>query len=148
MRKLKAALLAIIINVGLTGLVPAFAQSGGLEAARIDELTLKLNLSTAQQQKLKSLLARYTQQAADVRDGLIKVQQSIQGANLARLDESTIQRISREAGRLSAAHTKSLLKTQRDFYAMLSTEQKREYNKMRAEAQAAQLRLPDLPDKR
>lgn len=145
MKKLKALVLLLAVSAGAA---PAVAQVGGLEGARLEELSVKLNLSEIQRNKVKALLTRYAEEASSVRDGLIQVQQTIQTANLARLNSSTIQRISGEAGRLSTAHTKSLLTTQRDFYALLSKEQKQQYNKMRAEAQAQQLRLPALPDKR
>jgi hypothetical protein len=145
MNKLKALVILLTVCAGIS---PAMAQVGGLDGTRLEELSVELNLSEIQRKKVKTLLTRYATEASSVREGLIQVQQTIQSANLARLNSSTIQRISGEAGRLSSAHTKSLLTTQRDFYALLSKEQKQQYNKMRAEAQAKQLRLPALPDKR
>tara|TARA_R110001583_G_scaffold47766_7_gene149614 strand:- start:949 stop:1374 length:426 start_codon:yes stop_codon:yes gene_type:complete len=140
MKKLNALVLALALSSSGASVI---AQVGGVDAARFDELTTKLNLSDPQQQKVKVLMARFAEDAASVREGLIAVQQNIRTANLARLDNAAILRMSSEAGRLSAAHTESLLKTQRDFYALLSAKQKREYNKMRSEALAQQATLPN-----
>lgn len=140
MKELTAAVLALALCGGVS---PAIAQVGGLDGARLEELTLKLSLSDLQRQKVEALLARYAAHSVGVREGLIGVQESIRSANLGRLGDAAILRMSSEAGRLSAAHTESLLKTQRDFYALLSAKQKREYNKMRSEALAQQATLPN-----
>ncbi len=137
MRQLFATLFAFAFTGGF-GINVATAQVAGINDARFAVLIEKLALSTAQQQKVSAILASYAENAANVREGLVKVQQNIQSANLARLDAGDVQRISREAGRLSAAHTASLLNTQRDFYALLTAEQRRKYNEMRSEAVAQQ----------
>ena len=136
----------LLINFGaIFGVTIANAQDAGIDDARFAVLIEKLALSGAQQEKLKAMLASYAANAGNVRKGLVKVQQDIQSANLARLSDDDVRRISREAGRLSAAHTESLLNTQRDFYALLTGEQRRKYNKLRSEAVAQQ--TGGLPDK-
>ncbi|WP_373095474.1 Spy/CpxP family protein refolding chaperone [Zhongshania sp.] len=144
MRQLFATLFALAFAGGF-GINVATAQVAGINDARFAVLIEKLALSTAQQEKVSAILASYAENAANVREGLVKVQQNIQSANLARLDADDVLRISREAGRLSAAHTASLLNTQRGFYALLTVEQRRKYNEMRSEAVAQQ--AGGLPNK-
>jgi len=137
--------LAVVGVSLLVGFSSAQAQRVDFGGERLDELTIRLGLSVSQQQQVKTLLEKYSVKASGVRDGLIQVQQNIRSANLSRLDNADIARLSNEAGRLSAAHTESLLTTQRDFYQLLTVKQKQDYNKMRSDALAAQ--AGQLPNK-
>lgn len=113
---------------------PAFADQAAFGGARLDVLTERLDLSEVQQSQIKALLANYAQQAVTIRTGLVAAQESIRRVNLARLGDADVKRLSREAGRLSAAHTTALLNTQRGFYALLDKDQKQTYNKIRSDA--------------
>lgn len=128
--------LVMLLNAMLLGffISPAFANETAFGGARLDVLTEKLKLTATQQGQIKALLEKYAKEATTIRDGLVAAQESIRRVNLERLSDSDVTRLSREAGRLSAAHTKALLNTQRGFYALLNKEQKREYNKMRSDA--------------
>lgn len=121
---------------------PAFADQTAFGGARLDVLTEKLDLSERQQTQIKALLANYAQEAVTIRAGLVAAQASIRRVNLARLGDANVKRLSREAGRLSAAHTTALLITQRGFYAVLDSKQKQAYNKIRSDAlQAATAKI-------
>ncbi|MEX1667682.1 Spy/CpxP family protein refolding chaperone [Zhongshania guokunii] len=148
MNRVKKIVCLIVLGFSvMVGFSPAQAQSQGVDfgGARLDELTIKLGLSVSQQEQVKALLEKYSISAGGIREGLVLVQQNIRSANLGRLTDANIERLSNETGRLSAAHTESLLTTQRDFYALLTVKQKREYNKMRSAALAAQ--AGQLPNK-
>ncbi|MBQ0794691.1 Spy/CpxP family protein refolding chaperone [Zhongshania sp.] len=126
----------MLLSAVLSGVAisPALANDAAFGGARLDVLSEKLNLSQGQQGQIRTLLENYAKEAVVIRDGLVAAQESIRRVNLARLDETGVARLSREAGRLSAAHTKALLDTQRKFYAVLNKEQKRAYNKIRSDA--------------
>ena len=113
---------------------PVFADDTAFGGTRLDVLAEKLDLSQQQQSQIRTLLQNYAKEALTIREGLVAAQESIRRVNLARLDEAGITRLSREAGRLSAAHTRTLLNTQRNFYAVLNKDQKRAYNKIRSDA--------------
>ncbi|WP_269618420.1 Spy/CpxP family protein refolding chaperone [Zhongshania aquatica] len=133
MKKLSFVMLLSLMLGGFS-MSPVFADEAAFGGTRLDVLTEKLKLTTTQQGQIKTLLENYAKEAVTIRDGLVAAQESIRRVNLERLSDSDVTRLSREAGRLSTAHTKALLNTQRGFYGLLNKQQKREYNKMRSDA--------------
>ncbi|CAA0088061.1 Uncharacterised protein [Zhongshania aliphaticivorans] len=133
MKKFSFIVLLSAVLGGFTA-SPVFADNAAFGGARLEVLTEKLKLTNNQQERIKGILANYSKEAVTIREGLVAVQDSIRRVNLARLADNDVSRLSREAGRLSAAHTAALLNTQRNFYALLDKDQKRAYNIIRSDA--------------
>ena len=142
---MKKAVLSLIAIMALvtTASLPVHAQNVDMAAAGLQSLVTKLSLSDTQKAEVDALIKTYTDNAAGIREKVVALQKEMQDVELSTLDNKKIQRLSANTGRYSAQFTETTLKLQAGFYAVLTAEQRKEFDAMRAEV--AERRAKALP---
>ncbi len=108
------------------------AQAGdALSGEALASLVDQLELSAEQRAEVSSLIARYAKKAEALREESQQLRRDMQGQSLSAINRKSIATMSRRAGAVAARHTGEILRTQRDFYRLLTSEQQAEYRRLR-----------------
>lgn len=111
----------------------AAAQAGGAPAQRMQQLAKQLELTEAQQQQVNTLVQKYADRVKQLQQTTLELRNEMAAIDLASLSLKDISEMSSTAGRVAAGSTGAVLRTQYEFYKLLTPEQKARYEKLREE---------------
>lgn len=125
--------LLILAGACVLGSSVSMAQSSGAPAERMKQLAQQLELTEAQQKQVNDIIQNYAERVKKLQQTTLKLRNEMAAIDLATLSLDDISKMSNRAGNVAAGSTGAVLRTQYEFYKLLTPEQKARYEKLREE---------------
>ncbi|QQD19312.1 Spy/CpxP family protein refolding chaperone [Spongiibacter nanhainus] len=123
----------LLAGVCTMGATVSLAQAGGAPAQRMQQLAQQLELTDAQQKEVNKLIQNYADRIKKLQQSTLTLRNDMAAIDLATLSLDDISKMSNRAGKVAAGSTGAVLRTQYEFYKLLTPEQKTRYEKLREE---------------